>query len=159
MTMALRRLSLPEAYLELQNEKRRSFFVYPNELVPLKRIEARLERERSGAGTPPLSGGAASTHGMVTRHGRPPAMSVSFAPGSVPNAFLAGPSTAPGMRMGIPEQQLSSSAPSQDGMSAMALSRRPRANTLPPISSPCDHQLWFNDPRFDGSFPSRVLPF
>jgi dual specificity MAP kinase phosphatase len=22
-----------------------------------------------------------------------------------------------------------------------------------------DHQSWFNDPRFDGSFPSRVLPF
>ena len=22
-----------------------------------------------------------------------------------------------------------------------------------------DHQCWFNDPRFDGSFPSRVLPF
>jgi dual specificity MAP kinase phosphatase len=22
-----------------------------------------------------------------------------------------------------------------------------------------DHQTWFSDPRFDGSFPSRVLPF
>ncbi|KIP06250.1 hypothetical protein PHLGIDRAFT_466388, partial [Phlebiopsis gigantea 11061_1 CR5-6] len=47
MLMALRRLSLPEAYLELQVEKRRSFFVYPTEVAPMKRVEARLERERA----------------------------------------------------------------------------------------------------------------
>lgn len=35
--------------------------------------------------------------------------------------------------------------------------RRPRANTLPSFIS--DHQTWFDDTRFDGSFPSRVLPF
>lgn len=35
--------------------------------------------------------------------------------------------------------------------------RRPRANTLPSFIS--DHQTWFDDARFDGSFPSRVLPF
>lgn len=34
---------------------------------------------------------------------------------------------------------------------------RPRANTLPSFIS--DHQMWFDDARFDGSFPSRVLPF
>ena len=34
---------------------------------------------------------------------------------------------------------------------------RPRANTLPSFIS--DHQTWFDDARFDGSFPSRVLPF
>ncbi|KAF7423928.1 tyrosine/serine/threonine protein phosphatase pps1 [Pleurotus ostreatus] len=37
---------------------------------------------------------------------------------------------------------------------------RPRANTSPWLPSLFgDHQSWFNDPRFDGSFPSRVLPF
>ena len=35
--------------------------------------------------------------------------------------------------------------------------RRPRAHTLPSFIS--DHQTWFDDARFDGSFPSRVLPF
>lgn len=35
--------------------------------------------------------------------------------------------------------------------------RRSRANTLPSFIS--DHQTWFDDARFDGSFPSRVLPF
>ena len=34
---------------------------------------------------------------------------------------------------------------------------RPRANTLPSLIS--NHQTWFDDARFDGSFPSRVLPF
>ncbi|KAF5341806.1 hypothetical protein D9611_001965 [Ephemerocybe angulata] len=39
--------------------------------------------------------------------------------------------------------------------------KRPRANTSPWLPSffGGDHQSWFNDPRFDGSFPSRVLPF
>ena len=36
---------------------------------------------------------------------------------------------------------------------------RPRALTSPMLFSHIDHQTWFNDPRFDGSFPSRVLPF
>jgi dual specificity MAP kinase phosphatase len=37
---------------------------------------------------------------------------------------------------------------------------RPRASTSPWLPSLFgDHQSWFNDPRFDGSFPSRVLPF
>lgn len=37
---------------------------------------------------------------------------------------------------------------------------RPRASTSPMLPSLVDdHQVWFDDPRFDGSFPSRVLPF
>lgn len=37
---------------------------------------------------------------------------------------------------------------------------RPRASTSPLLPSLVDdHQVWFDDPRFDGSFPSRVLPF
>ncbi|KIY51741.1 phosphatases II [Fistulina hepatica ATCC 64428] len=41
------------------------------------------------------------------------------------------------------------------------LRSRPRARTSPWLPSLFggDHQMWFNDPRFDGSFPSRVLPF
>jgi hypothetical protein len=39
--------------------------------------------------------------------------------------------------------------------------KRARAVTSPWLPSLFggDHQAWFNDPRFDGSFPSRVLPF
>lgn len=134
LLMALRKLSLPEAYLELQNEKRRSFFVYPAEIVPMKRIEARLER--AAAGTP-------------TRQGRPPAQSVSYAAGSDLSKFMSH------AQQNQTEEELGASAPTSTGVV-----RRPRASTLPPpLSSPSDHQVWFNDPRFDGSFPSRVLPF
>jgi hypothetical protein len=44
--MAVHRLSLPEAYLELQVAKRRSFFVYQSDLGVLRRVEARLASER-----------------------------------------------------------------------------------------------------------------
>jgi len=37
--------------------------------------------------------------------------------------------------------------------------RRPRASTSPLLPSFVDHETWFNDSKFDGSFPSRVLPF
>ncbi|KAI0342585.1 hypothetical protein BDW22DRAFT_1330430 [Trametopsis cervina] len=133
--MALRRLSLPEAYLELQLEKRRSFFVYQGELTSLRRVEARLERDRMVD----LGSGYGPGVGVVTRTGRPAAASVSFASTSAPTSFLASPRPAD------------------------ALAKRPRASTLPPPPSMgtvvSDHQLWFNDARFDGSFPSRVLPF
>ena len=36
---------------------------------------------------------------------------------------------------------------------------RKRASTMPLLPSFENHEVWFNDPRFDGSFPSRVLPF
>lgn len=37
--------------------------------------------------------------------------------------------------------------------------RRARASTSPMPHVWADHWAWFSDPRFDGSFPSRVLPF
>ena len=54
MLMALRQPALPEASLALQIEKRRSLFAYPNELAPMKCVEARLERDwaSSNAGGP-----------------------------------------------------------------------------------------------------------
>lgn len=143
LLMSLRSLTLPEAYLELQVEKRRSFFVYTNEITPMKRIEARLERERIAALQPCSA---------VTRHGRPPAMSVSFAPSSIPAGIMShtGATTMPGISTSVPSEVMANGN----------TMRRPRASTLPPpLAAVGDHQLWFNDPRFDGSFPSRVLPF
>lgn len=48
----------------------------------------------------------------------------------------------------------------ETGNAPIASMRRPRASTSPLLPSLVDdHQVWFDDPRFDGSFPSRVLPF
>ncbi|KAF7337065.1 hypothetical protein MVEN_02143700 [Mycena venus] len=170
LLMAVRRLTLPEAYLELQVAKRRSFFVYPGELGLLRRVEARigggevfapvrLGRRMSGAGASTGSLGSAGGAQMASAiaeagptptptppppspptpfsGARPSAKSVSFAPGAVISPPVM--------------------VPSQGG--AVTRSGRPRARTSPWLPSFGDHQSWFNDPRFDGSFPSRVLPF
>ncbi|KAJ6620046.1 hypothetical protein B0H10DRAFT_2023414 [Mycena sp. CBHHK59/15] len=175
LLMAVRHLSLPEAYLELQVTKRRSFFVYPGELGLLRRVEGRIGGADAGAGTRgPLgmgrrmsgAGAVVGTGSLGSASGaqvqvavdadappapapyvggsRPAAKSVSFAPGT-PGVPAPGGVVSPPMMV-----------PSQ-GMTTRA--GRPRARTSPWLPSFGDHQSWFNDPRFDGSFPSRVLPF
>ncbi|KAI6042480.1 hypothetical protein EDC04DRAFT_2866696 [Pisolithus marmoratus] len=102
LLMAVKGMSLPEAYLELQVVKRRSFFVYPTEVGLLKKVEARL--------------GAGNGNGQ-----------------SRPRCYTYGSRDIPRGLAG------------------------PTRHTLPSFIP--DHQSWFDDARFDGSFPSRVLPF
>lgn len=161
LLMAVRGLSLPEAYLELQVAKRRSFFVYQTEVGLLKKVEARL--------------------GVANGHGRPrcytygsrdiPRVRVGLArhsatepsPGSGsylrPLILTSSPSHFPGIRNGTsPAVQSATTMPDGLGVQvAPQTLRRPRASTLPTFIP--DHQSWFDDARFDGSFPSRVLPF
>ena len=135
MLMALRKMTLPEAYLELQIEKRRSFFVYPTEVQPMRRVEQRLERERAvaaGIATPTGGSGTATPAAPVTRHGRPAAMSMSFAAGSVHSGFL-GPAAVQSAQHRDELNALSSSAPGADGMALGGNVRRPRAATLPQV--------------------------
>jgi len=128
LIMALRGMSLPEAYLELQVAKKRSFFVYETDVRLLKSIEGKLARDR---------------------HARMPSS----------RRFLSGPA-----RTKSPNSEMNSSAMSasyeDSGSAPISSMRRPRASTSPHLPSLVDdHQVWFDDPRFDGSFPSRVLPF
>ncbi|EED83264.1 predicted protein [Postia placenta Mad-698-R] len=192
LLMYLREMALPEAYLTLQLEKRRSFFVYPADLPVLRRLEGKIERERERErrgregtrvrrgrgvvlglgsereGESVLKGEEVESPTEIARvvhaaaeaaqgqkpFARPAARSVSFA---VPPAIQRpdGPAMRP----------LRSQSEADSGMAQLwgAGVGRPRASTLPaPVavrSSIHDHQVWFNDPRFDGSFPSRVLPF
>ena len=292
LLMAIKSLNLPEAYLELQVAKRRSFFVYQGDLGILRRVEGRLkeekerererergrERERErlnggflagGAGTggvvsvnangkrtasvrggywsgtststgsggngspypggsvaatsitPPVSGGTSrqpvsSQKSSFT--GRPAAKSISFAhvphpmmvPSShqqqqqqqhydqqqqphehfeqhqpappaiiplqphhpVPGASYLGQTEFTSSLPNVPPRPLQMMSYQQPGAGYgsggsgyqeghLVVKGRPRANTSPWLPSLFggDHQSWFNDPRFDGSFPSRVLPF
>ncbi|OCH85564.1 hypothetical protein OBBRIDRAFT_298822 [Obba rivulosa] len=176
LLMAHRALALPAAYLTLQLEKRRSFFVYQADIPLLRRIEARLQRERAareqearetggvgwgahkpqerGAGSPgPAS--APESRAPWGSWSRVSSKSVSFAPGSdTPVRGEALPVVS------HPCRTVSESY-SAVSVEAFAVHSRPRAQTLPPALPDVvgAHQLWFNDPRFDGSFPSRVLPF
>lgn len=89
------------------------------------------------------------TH-KYSHHGSAPTQ-IQFEFGSLPAEGGAGAST--------------SGSGSRPGGTAVAMGGvvkgRPRASTSPWLPSLFggDHQSWFNDPRFDGSFPSRVLPF
>ncbi|KAJ7067448.1 hypothetical protein C8F01DRAFT_1121343 [Mycena amicta] len=163
LLMAVRHLSLPEAYLELQVAKRRSFFVYPGELGLLRRVEGRLTIKGQGGEVfgPTAGAGRAAASGMARRASatgevaaptpkpytgaRPPAKSVSFAAAPAPSNGAVSSSVPTSPPMVVPNSQTRSG--------------RPRARTSPWLPSFGDHQSWFNDPRFDGSFPSRVLPF
>ncbi|KAF5359502.1 hypothetical protein D9756_003546 [Leucocoprinus leucothites] len=213
LLMAIKGLNLPEAYLDLQVAKRRSFFVYNNDLGILRRVEARLKEERertAGAqhgilatpgGSPtargwPGSGMGGSLRGVGGAGNRPAAKSVSFAtaPLSISGAIrlpsVMAPPQPPGSHL-TPQQQMEvqehafqedigmmvsdgGGGAAGDGMDVSEdlgvgpgvgfggmVKSRPRAKTSPwlPSTFSGDHQMWFNDPRFDGSFPSRVLPF
>ncbi|KAH0832978.1 hypothetical protein J3R83DRAFT_11956 [Lanmaoa asiatica] len=145
LLMAVKGLSLPEAYLEMQVTNRRSFFVYQSEVALLKKVEVRLgvanislrsryqygDIQRGLAGIPAQAGDYPALRNNVNGH-RPHALTINYG-SSTPVVPLLAVSTT--------TRQL----------------RRPRANTLPSFIS--DHQTWFDDARFDGSFPSRVLPF
>lgn len=220
LLMNIKGLTLPEAYLQLQVVKRRSFFVYQADLGILRRVETeerrereremqmqqerarereRVTRERSGSTgarrTPGSSPGfnpyatagwtpaenngksvrpplPSSTRNYSPSDGqklpgrRPAAKSVSFAQAPVltfqsAEAHVSEPPpepiTTPPPHSTVP---LSSSVPDITTSTAVK-ARRPRAMTSPwlPSSFDGDHQAWFNDSRFDGSFPSRVLPF
>ncbi|KAI0323998.1 hypothetical protein GY45DRAFT_1263691 [Cubamyces sp. BRFM 1775] len=175
--MAIRGISLPEAYLTLQVEKRRSFFVYQSDLGVLRRVEARLEKDRAAqnqsenvavgtsssrsqtAGQTGSDGmpQAQDPQGWVRSLGRAAAKSVSFVG---PPALGDAADGTNALAAVNPMRTRSESEADATGVQTPTPGR-PRAHTMPPTRVPPwrDHQAWFNDPRFDGSFPSRVLPF
>lgn len=211
LLMSIKGLGLPEAYLELQIEKKRSFFVYQSDLGTLKRVEGRLredrdrerererERERLAVGGAYANGkrtastpiASASRAGVqwassnlnnspgATRPasgsgssyvGRPAAKSISFAnpPPACSMLSVGLPKVSESLPLTPPFAQVAHSNnhdPMQQQLGnnkhGSLVRSRPRANTSPWLPSLFrgDHQSWFNDPRFDGSFPSRVLPF
>jgi dual specificity MAP kinase phosphatase len=128
LTMAMRSMILPEAYLELQVTKKRSFFVYETDVRLLKAVEDRLARDRRA---------------------KLPS----------PRRFLFGPTRANSLNSDVISSAMSASY-EDPGNAPIVSMRRPRASTSPLLPSLVgDHQVWFDDPRFDGSFPSRVLAF
>ncbi|KZT42199.1 hypothetical protein SISSUDRAFT_980478 [Sistotremastrum suecicum HHB10207 ss-3] len=129
LIMAEKRCSLPEAYLELQNRRHRSFFVYESDLAILRRVEQKY--------CTPQSVGRSRERGDRDRwpwsnFGR--------------NNNNASP---------VPAGDAPSSPPS----SKVGRSSRNHSSSLPVLPHGADHYSWMNNPRFDGSLPSRVLPF
>ncbi|QRW03750.1 Dual specificity phosphatase, catalytic domain [Ceratobasidium sp. AG-Ba] len=148
--MLERRISLPEVYLELQCTRQRSFFVYPSDVGILRRVESRLgleassEREGSAAGRWRWGSVGNWRSGSVSMANPISPFGGDRSRGSSPAPISRGSSPVP--------------APAPVATSGPRRTRA-RASTSPLLPALVDHQTWFNDPRFDGSFPSRVLPF
>ncbi|THH04917.1 hypothetical protein EW146_g10043, partial [Bondarzewia mesenterica] len=143
LLMSVRGLTLPEAYLELQVAKKRSFFVYPADIGVLKRVEQKLAKDRQFT--------VAGRNSHVAR------------PFSHPHthAHVHTRTSTFSWRLSASYEEHSLSGASSGGNGGpVGQIRRPRASTSPLLPSlVSDHHVWFDDPRFDGSFPSRVLPF
>jgi len=208
LLMALRGLSLPQAYLELQVAKRRSFFVYQSDLGLLKKVETRLNQDRGRAkmitsslsdstlSPTPSTGPGTGMSGVQYVNGVEGQTEVGWDPGLRPGWPQPVVGQGPGGHLSkgggvgansggshghsasveelpVQMQQAQAQADNKPGNGQAADEsgtttnvlgyppgfRRQRASTLPMMSAFGDHQSWFNDPRFNGSFPSRVLPF
>ncbi|KZV94697.1 hypothetical protein EXIGLDRAFT_736446 [Exidia glandulosa HHB12029] len=162
LIMTAKHCSLPEAYLELQVSRSRSFFVYQQDLPLLKRVEAKLvppaeqlrkrEREKSRESEKDKS----KRERSHDRWGWTFSRSTSSVPIPSPsgsNVATPEPETPPALFPSVP---MSSSAPSTPAPIALPMRRTRASTSAVPFAG---HHSWFNDPRFDGSFPSRVLPF
>jgi dual specificity MAP kinase phosphatase len=131
LIMAEKKCALPEAYLELQIGKKRSFFVHQGDLGILRKLEVKY----SGL-----------NHGSLGRAmGRSKERNDKDRSGWHWNGF--GKHNQP--------NEVASSPPSS---SALGI-KFGKKTSISPLPSSFDNATWFNHPRFDGSFPSRVLPF
>jgi dual specificity MAP kinase phosphatase len=169
--MYARQLSLPEAYLDLQNRCDRCFFIYNRDVPFLQRLEKRIsaaingraqaERHRnswtnSEDRVPRRLGSL--THRRESEdngagHGHEQsvwARSLAAATGLVAGAQGNG---SIGRR--IDGQRTVTPIPRRSTPTPQSPNRDMHAQ-LPPIAS--DHS-WFTSPQFQGSFPSRILPF
>ncbi|KAH7097386.1 hypothetical protein BKA62DRAFT_744835 [Auriculariales sp. MPI-PUGE-AT-0066] len=177
LLMYARRCSLPEAYLELQCARMRSFFVYPQDLPLLRRVDQKL-----ASLYPPnaISGSVPATIAVKREReksrsregrwtwgfGRSNSISISSSSATMPDSCLSASPSPPATPTPL-FPPLSSSAPNtptplSSPPGTPSPQRRSRAATSAGSSKAplvTNHHSWFNDPRFDGSFPSRVLPF
>lgn len=155
--------------------------MYQSDLGMLKRIEAHLQKQRMQFNAQPASSyspfrpssSRGSSHGGSDSGERerrnwdptaqaqaPPARETGAAHpyARSPRNSISYPASVNGFA-GENVRGPPAVVPSQGGAAGALLHGRPRALTSPMLFPHIDHQTWFNDPRFDGSFPSRVLPF
>lgn len=187
--MYSRALSLPEAYLDLQNRCNRCFFVYGRDVPFLQRLSKRLAAEsKSLLGSPERSRSSFNWSLNSSNDDVPSTMRStsrrsssgrrnSNEEGSPPfeqSVWARGLAAATGLVTSSqgPLAKKSSGNLRSGAQLAAELTRTstptPQRSTPTPMS-PAQHDLlqpppvkdhsWFNNPHFQGSFPSRILPF
>lgn len=141
-------ISLPEAYLHLQNTAQRSFFLYPNDKPFLKKIDARLTADRK-----------AKALRLVNSSASVP---------TTPTSPIGNLSRWKSWTLGLNKGESTSATSTTDNGSTGAnggkrltvqAARELLANEEQGGSEAAKKaKVWFEDKRFDG-FPSRILPF
>lgn len=133
-------VSLPEAFLHLQLNAKRSFFLYPSDKPLLRKVDARLTADRRAKA---LKLRSASSSSLSSASGP-----------STPTSPTTGVSKWRSWVMGKNDREQSiESLP----VLAREVSITP-AEQLGESEIEAKCRIWFDDRRFDG-FPSRILPF
>ncbi|CAD6929246.1 unnamed protein product [Tilletia laevis] len=185
--MFTRQLSLPEAYLDLQHRADRSFFLYGRDLPLLKRVDDKLAglRRMSRQAEEEAKMRAQMNHRPKTKHSFPWLSSAAEEQkpmhGRLHSASECTPSAEPSSwakslaaaATGLVSPNASSSqshhrkALSFASATPSMLSRHHRnkqssvasAQSMIQPEDTTNQHAWFHHPRFEGSFPSRILPF
>jgi len=131
-------ISLPEAYLHLQNTAQRSFFLYPNDKPFLKKIDARLAADRKKKAQKLVAQASPSPTSPTSPIG------------------IANLSRWKSWTLGLNKAQPSPDDARQHTIEAARelLAQDERGGSEAYLKA----KVWFEDKRFDG-FPSRILPF
>ncbi|PWN41790.1 hypothetical protein IE81DRAFT_347978 [Ceraceosorus guamensis] len=217
--MYARELSLPDAYLDLQQRCGRSFFVYGRDLPFLKLIEDRIvaqrdsirrqreerDREMMNRSTSPSirspKGRHAFSWGLAHDESGPKRSANGSRRGSsnrrdssnagaddghsgsaveqsvwarglaAASGFVSSSHAAASVRKAPSTPSLSPQSPSPEVRNRTPTPRSPSTprspekharhsnNSRTPAAAPSVDHRWFYDGRFEGSFPSRILPF
>lgn len=142
-------VSLPEAFLHLQVNANRSFFLYPADKPLLRKVDARLAADRKAKAIKLLS---ATNAGSVSSHT------------DSDGKQNPSPRWRPwGMNFGVKREQGPSRTSAVGGKerarSTVEVAREMLAEQENGGSVAAQEaRSWFDDKRFDG-FPSRILPF
>jgi dual specificity MAP kinase phosphatase len=140
-------ISLPEAFLHLQNQANRSFFLYPSDKPLLRKVDARLTADRKAKAEALVnSGSSRSGSNRPTSPSTPSGMSKwkSWGMGFGKGEALAVPSASASAQTPTVEVEVAKKMLVEEEKGGSDVAVRAKG--------------WFDDRRFDG-FPSRILPF
>lgn len=179
--MYARELSLPEAYLDLQLRANRSFFVYESDVAILEMIDREFQQRRALARCQAeqkrqdvAADARRSRHavskslgGSLTgdkRSAELRRMSLSAAASHSPSRSV-GHGLVYGAESGK-RSTLATHSSSAEAASGICRTSTPTLQKLRPnqadmadAGQAVDRHAWFDKSGFDGSFPSRILPF
>ncbi|KAF9181986.1 tyrosine/serine/threonine protein phosphatase pps1 [Haplosporangium sp. Z 767] len=175
------RLSLAEAYLKLQTDLGRSFFVYPNDAIMMLEVEnqvwhrilaekaereasARLKAASTSAVPVSLDLGASIVGRSI------PTSPVSSAMSSVASSMSSSSSSFFSSLLNMSNQPPTSQQQKEqgqgqpldmiEGMESMPDRDQELISHRPFLQPGHENKFeWFYHPEFEGSFPSRILPF